>query len=70
MIATATGPRITAGLITVTLPDEGPAMRTVWTAPDMVLVGYDPRYLTDDLVVMALRSVHGDAISFVEGVPA
>ncbi|MEV8324556.1 hypothetical protein [Kitasatospora sp. NPDC056731] len=66
----ATGPRITAGLIAVTLPDGGPAMRTVWTAPDMVLVGFDPRFLTEELVVMVLESVHGDGVVVVEGVSA
>ncbi|MFF0409103.1 hypothetical protein ACFYUY_01540 [Kitasatospora sp. NPDC004745] len=67
--ATAEAPRVTAGLITVTLPDDGPAMRATWITPDTVIVGFDPRYLTEDLVVMVLQSVHGDGISFVEGVP-
>jgi hypothetical protein len=67
---TAEVPRITAGLIAVTLSDDGPAMRSTWLAPDAVIVGFDPRFLTEDLVVMVLRSVHGDGITFVEGVPA
>jgi hypothetical protein len=66
----AASPRITAGLINVTLPDDGPAMRATWIAPDQVVVGFDPRFLTAELVVMVLQSVHGDAIAFVEGVPA
>jgi hypothetical protein len=67
---TATAPRVTAGLVPVEFAGEGPAMRPVWIDPVTLLVGYDPRVLDEDLVVMILRSVHGDSVVIVEGVPA
>ncbi|MEU6233824.1 hypothetical protein [Kitasatospora sp. NPDC047058] len=69
MTATATAPRITAGLVPVEFTAEGPALRPVWIDEHTLMVGYDPRVLDEDLVVMILRSVHGDGLVIVEGVP-
>ena len=65
---TATAPRITAGLVAVRLPDDGPALRSTWLDTETVIVGYDPRVLDYDLVVTILESVHGTGLVIVAGV--
>lgn len=65
----ATAPRVTAGLVKVEFGTAGPAMRPVWIDPVTVIVGFDPRVLDRDLVVMLLQDVHGAGLVVVEGVP-
>lgn len=45
-------PRV--GIVAVSLPADGPALRSVWLDPDTLMVGHDPARLTRDLVELIL----------------
>lgn len=50
-------PRV--GIVAVSLPADGPALRSVWLDPDALMVGYDPARLTRGLVELILTQQLG-----------
>jgi len=50
-------PRV--GIIAVSLPADGPALRSVWLDPDTLMVGYDPARLTRELAAMVVSRMVG-----------
>ena len=61
---------LTVGVVAVTLPADGYKMRSVWLDEQTLLVGYDPEWLTFELVARVVREQYGVEITITEGVPA
>lgn len=57
------------GLVEVTLPDSGYALRHVEVESDVYLVGYDPARLTEDIVRLWLDAELPAGYELVQGVP-
>lgn len=61
---------LTVGLVAVTLPANGYAMRQAWIDDNTCLVGYDPAILTRDLVARIIREQISEHVVITDGVPA
>jgi len=61
---------LTVGVVAVTLPADGYKMRSVWLDETTLLVGYDPEWLTFELVERLVRDQYDAEISITAGVPA
>ncbi|MCX5209779.1 hypothetical protein OG689_10835 [Kitasatospora sp. NBC_00240] len=66
----ASEPRITVGIVAVTLPAHGHALSYVWLDPQTCLVGFDPARLTHSIVTDLLQRQLGPATIITDGVPA
>jgi len=62
-------PVLTVGVVAVTLPADGFKLRRVWIDQQTLLVGFDPEWLTFDLVARIVREQYGVDVTVMTGVP-
>lgn len=60
----------TVHVIAVTMPADGYKLRSVWIDETTLLIGYDPAWLTFELVERLVRDRYDVEITITEGVPA
>lgn len=61
---------LTVGAVAVKLPANGYKLRHAWVGESALMVGYDPRWLTFDLVKRLVCDQYGADTTIIQGVPA